>query len=296
MVKAIALTAVLGVLAGAASAASVVPLGFLPGDTISSAAAVNGDGTVVAGNSQTIRTPPQAFRWTAAGGMVGLGYLPPGTGVSLAQGVSADGSVIVGYSGLTTEQAFRWTAATGMVGLENLPGSDYSVANAANADGSVVVGFAGSVSAKQLQAFRWTAGGGMVGLGVLPGDIQSVAAGVSRDGSVIVGSGTTFAGGPTRAFLWTADAGIQPLWDVLRAQGVDPAAEGWTRLDYAFAVSADGNAIVGYGERNGDIEAFIATVPEPAALPVIALAALGLHRRSKGRFTAKGSNLIPCVP
>ena len=85
-------------------------------------------------------------------------------------------------------------------------------------------------------------------------------------------------------------AACERLWDVLLAHGVDPAADGWTELDVASGISADGNTIVGYGTRNGNTEAFVAViptiVPEPAAG---ALALLGvssillLRRRSLGR-------------
>ena len=56
-------------------AQSVSGLGFLPGNTYSAAIAVNANGTVVVGTSSTA-VRGQGFRWTAAGGMVGLGYLP----------------------------------------------------------------------------------------------------------------------------------------------------------------------------------------------------------------------------
>jgi probable HAF family extracellular repeat protein len=62
-------------------------LGFLPGDsrspayTQSAASSVSADGSVVVGCSGTIINSAgwaclQAFRWTASGGMVGLGFLP----------------------------------------------------------------------------------------------------------------------------------------------------------------------------------------------------------------------------
>ncbi len=55
----------------------------------------------------------------------------------------------------------------------------------------------------------------------------------------------------------------------MRSHGVDPAADGWTKLSSAYGVSADGNTIVGYGIRNNNNEAFVAViptiVPEPAA-------------------------------
>jgi probable HAF family extracellular repeat protein len=174
-----------------------------------------------------------------------------------------------------------------MVGLGILPGGTYSAANDVSADGSVVVGVSGSASGPQ--AFRWTSGGGMVGLGDLPGgSFGPEARGVSADGSVVVGLTTNPFFGPG-AFYWTADGGMRALWDVLLSRGIDPAADGWTKLTGAFAISADGNTIVGYGIRNNNNEAFVAViptiVPEPAAA---ALALLGvnsflLRRRSLWR-------------
>jgi len=95
-------------------------LGHLPGDHGSSPAGISTDAVVVVGSSvqgdYENDYQPEAFRWTASGGMVGLGFLP-GHAWSEAFGVSADGSVVVGYSQAGIGQrmfggeAFRWTAA-----------------------------------------------------------------------------------------------------------------------------------------------------------------------------------------
>src|ERR1019366_9284133 len=98
---------------------------------------VSTDGTVVVGTSESNYPPPdQAFRWTAGSGTVGLGHLPGGT-YSSPNGISADGSVIVGSGSSTSgNQAFRWTAGTGMVGLGHLPGTTDSSVAGVSADGS----------------------------------------------------------------------------------------------------------------------------------------------------------------
>jgi probable HAF family extracellular repeat protein len=159
----------------------------------SDARSVSADGSVVVGGTGT-----QAFRWTASTGMVGLGFLP-GSSYSGANGVSADGLVVVGQSQLGPEswEAFRWTASSGMVGLGDLPGGSFSsAATAVSANGSVVVGQGDGVYGGE--PFYWTASDGMRSLrDILTNDCHlnvtgwSLAepTGLSADGLTIVGVG-----------------------------------------------------------------------------------------------------------
>jgi probable HAF family extracellular repeat protein len=253
----------------------MVSLGDLPGGIFQSAAfGVSADGSIVVGQS-TSSSGLEAFRWTSGTGMVGLGDLPGGVFSSTAENISADGSVIAGAGNLdlvsfTTVEAFRWTEATGMVGLGDLPGGDpLSAADDISANGLVIVG--DSFSASGLEAFRWTNEGGMVGLGDLPGGIfESHAWDVSADGSVIVGNGTTTLG--LEAFVWTAGGGMKNLREVLIAGGAT-GLTGWTLIEPS-GVSADGRTIVGFGrDALGRGEAWIATIPEPSSLLLLAGAA-----------------------
>jgi probable HAF family extracellular repeat protein len=81
--------------------------------------------------------------------MVGLGYLP-GDNHSSATGVSANGSVVVGFSYLGPNccniRAFRWTAAGGIVELPPLPGDQFTSATGVSADGSAAIGFSNSTT------------------------------------------------------------------------------------------------------------------------------------------------------
>lgn len=269
-------------------ASGMVGLGAFPGDerNSSGASGINADGSVIVGGGSFFSggtAYTEAFRWTAASGMVGLGDLPGGNFGSSAADVSADGSTIVGdsYSGNSFSEAFRWTAASGMVGLGDLPGGEFfSQARGVSADGSTVVGHSRvPVSGNyDHEAFRWTSASGMVGLGDLPGgDFYSDAWDVSADGSTIVGE--SFSDSGREAVRWTNAGGIEPLWDLLLAHGVDPAADAWTQLIRAWGVSANGNTIVGFGIRNGNAESFLAIVPEPGGLGLIGLAAPALLRR-----------------
>src|SRR6476469_7826399 len=66
-----------------------------------------------------------------------LGLLP-GQAESEANSVSADGSVVAGFSGTGAETvgAFRWTRATGMQALPTPPAPGYSYAVNVSEDGS----------------------------------------------------------------------------------------------------------------------------------------------------------------
>src|SRR5690606_27676125 len=69
---------------------------------------------------------PVAARAGEAASFIPLGDLPGGDVYSMAYGVSADGSTVVGASRVAGgEEAFRWTSETGMVGLGDLPGGSY---------------------------------------------------------------------------------------------------------------------------------------------------------------------------
>jgi len=225
----------------------------------------------------------------------GLGDLPGGAFDSVSQGLSADGSLVVGVGRSTSgEEAWYWTAAGGLVGMGDLPGGVFgSRAFATTADGSVIVGVGDRVGGSSSQAFSWTAAGGMVGLGDLEGgDIGSGAMDVTPDGSVIVGYGSTAEG--RQAVRWNNMGEIIGLGQMAgstdsRARGVSTdgltivgdstgiesgsfeawrwtGADGFTNLGHlpggegrsqrAFDVSADGSVVVGFGFGETYLRAF----------------------------------------
>ncbi|MFM9995597.1 MAG: PEP-CTERM sorting domain-containing protein [Phycisphaerales bacterium] len=241
-------------------------LGYLnAGNNSSSAWAASADGSVIVGRSGVTSGPAQfeAFRWTQGGGMQGLGFLSGHTS-SWAQGVSTDGTVVVGRSvtwpggGVLPTQAFRWTPSGGMTGLGFLPGHNGSVAIGVSADGSTVVGGSFIMGAIGGKPFRWTQVGGMEELGMLPGYTSCDALSVSGDGSIVVGS-CVF--GTSEAFLWTPAGGMRPLLSVLvNDYGLN--LTGW-QLGSAFAISADGRAIVGSGTYLGGAQVYLAVLSGP---------------------------------
>ena len=137
--------------------------------------------------------------------MVGLGDLPGGEEGSVAYGVSADGSVIVGTadsaSGLW--EAFRWENGV-MTGLGEGPRGGFDTsAYSVSGDGSVIVGIEGQWAYVMHpimtgRAFIWDADNGMRDLSdVLENDygldvtgwILGEPVGISADGLTIIGNG-----------------------------------------------------------------------------------------------------------
>lgn len=177
--------------------------------------------------------------WAQNTQIADLGVLNGGS-TSVAFGVSADGSVAVGWAaegGATANnRAFRWTEAESMKSLGTLNGGSFSVALGVSADGSTVVGWTddGAVYGFQ-RAFRWTHASGMQDLGVLKGGGASAANATSADGSVVVGWSTNDEPGKYQlAFRWTQSEGMQSLGSL---------NGGWS--SGANGVSADGRVVVG---------------------------------------------------
>jgi probable HAF family extracellular repeat protein len=204
---------------------------------VSSAHGISGDGTVIVGSSSS-SSGAEAFQWTEQAGIAGLGDLAGGLTSSVAYGISANGRVIVGESSSARaeREAFRWDGKE-MKGLGSLALERFnSQAMASSADGSVIIGISAR-SSVSFEAFRWTEKTGMVGLGDFPGGVtNSNAYGVSPDGRFIVGYGCpgTFDPYTHEAFRWTEQGGLEHL-------GFAPGL----RNSAAYAVSADGNVVVG---------------------------------------------------
>jgi uncharacterized membrane protein len=280
---------------------------------------VSADGSIVVGYGPDPESSFfGAFRWTSAGGIEWLGFLP-GEIDSSAHAISDDGSTIVGRSGLGP---FRWTRAEGMVELERFPDLFEASPLDVSSDGSVAVGWTETFRAGSplMTAAMWPSATEIVTLGFLPGfENESGAYAISADGSTIVGysrgdegsqvfrwtseagmvgldllpgatsgvafdvsaDGTTIVGATDLGpFVWDPTNGMRLLGQVLTELGVDLG--GWQlALDGGvLGVSADGKTIVGTARNpEGVREAWIAVIPEPGTALLLAVGLFGLGAR-----------------
>ncbi len=169
----------------------------------------------------------------AQGTVQPLGDLPGGLGASCF-GMSADGSVIVGFSyyiapgGLLASHAVVWTQATGMQAVFD-GGLDYtSAAFAVSADGLFIGGWH-ALTITEEKAFIWSAAGGEMQLATRSGVMA-----LSGDGTIGAGYVVHGRGEPPRASIWVD--GNQTFIDSPNV--IQPGSE-------ARGISADGTVVVG---------------------------------------------------
>src|SRR5215472_15759240 len=191
------------------------------------------------------RLPLAAVILTLAAGTsaAGSGFSVIGesrNGSAAVQGISANGSVVVGVS---DGRVFRWTPDLGLayISPQDVLHTFYA---SVSADGSTIVSTVAD-STGLFSAARWTAqGDGWQTLGGLPDQSSPDGAeissgwGVSGDGSTVVGLGwhTNYT---AEGFQWTEATGMVGL-------GQPPASRHSSR---ASAISADASTVVGFYEH-----------------------------------------------
>lgn len=210
-----------------------------------------------------------AFRWSDTEGMTKLPVNRPQRS-SRANGISADGSVIVGWNdqdnGSRTGVIWKDGKAIDLVDTDGIPVGE---ATAVSRNGRVVVGermF--DIATFTMQAWRWTEETGVQPLGCLPSSFgcdATSARAVSDDGNVIVGD--SMSGGTYVATAWTPDGGMQHLADYIAANDVAVPA-GWN-LQSGSGISADGKTIGGWGASSTTLTSFVADLRGPAPAEAI---------------------------
>lgn len=160
---------------------------------------VSANGDVVAGQGATISNPQIAFRWTEAGGLIEIPGLNTDSNTVL-KSMSADGSVLVGYSLVPGgAHAIRYVAksdpaAVGTTTDLGTLGGAYSIANFVSSNGNYVVGTSGDSEGAR-RGFRWTENSGemlsieqwLANAGVNVTYETANALSVSDDGNIVVG-------------------------------------------------------------------------------------------------------------
>ena len=211
------------------------------GGTSSTATGINASGEVV-GYSTISSGAIEAFVWSKATGMQGLGFFPGGD-YSTAYAINRFGQVAGFSNGNNGSYAFIWSKTTGMKSLGKLPGGVYSVAFAMN-DFGQVAGLS-DCGTGCVHAVLWSkTKGSILDLGVLPRRKSSLAYGINNVGQVVGGSDDF-------PFVWSPSTGMLALNQLI------PANSGWF-LEFALAIN-DAGQIVGQGKLNGQIEAFLLT-------------------------------------
>ena len=209
-----------------ASVAGAVVVGAYPGSTqvdnyLSSAFGVSGDGIAV-GLAYDETGNAIAFRWNAATGMTRLPVNRPDT-FSRANGISHDGNVAFGWN--DQNDGYRtgviWIGEE-IIDVVDAGGFPVGEAYASTPDGGVVVG-GGLYTENGSEAWRWTAATGAQAIGILP---------VGQPGATRTPATKLSA----RLDRTKPDAAEEP-------DGFLPPES------FAFAVSDDGNVIVGASGR-----------------------------------------------
>ncbi|HYE94756.1 MAG TPA: T9SS type A sorting domain-containing protein, partial [Rubricoccaceae bacterium] len=169
---------------------------------------------------------------------------------SRAEDVSADGSVVVGYShiggSITSDGGFRWEAGV-MTRLPDLPGGrDNGRAYAVSADGRIVGG-RGTIEDGEGEdvsaAVRWV-DGVPEGLGFPPEATGLNTYDMSADGRRVTGEGIYIVPGPPygwKTFLWEEGEGIRWL--------EEPCP-----YSHGRAISGDGRVIAGAPPLGGCLQ------------------------------------------
>lgn len=175
-------------------------------------------------------------------------------------------------------RAARWVNGNGEL-LDQVAGATSSEGLAVSADGNVVGGSV--VIAGRMDGFIWTQSGGMQLIGTATvGLSDSSVQDLSANGRIAVGAG--IVEGRNHGFYWSKSRGVTLAEDLLTDFGV---SLGGYSIQWINAVSDDGLTFVGGAiSPSGRLEPYIARIPEPASLSMLAIGVVviaSLSRRKR---------------
>ncbi len=210
---------------------------------------LSGNGLVFYGSTRQLSGEMRAFTWTTSGGPVLLPQLPGGFN-SQVNACTPTGSVLAGTADIAgASKAVVWTSS-GITNIATAWPSGISYPYGINDAGTMVWGI-GAIGAGN-HAVRWRqVGSGWVAddMGVPSGYASVTFGGNTPDGNVHVGA----INGPsyTNAYIWSSTVGWRTIGNFLTSLGVSMPS-GSIDFLYADGVSADGTAIWGYANYNGN--------------------------------------------
>lgn len=241
---------------------------------LTTASAVSADGSRFGGSTIFTNTL-EAYVSNSHGELVSLGP-------SRVGGISANGELVVGHEFLPEgARSWYWTEDTGRVNITGLGPSVDARATGVSADGSTVFGSWASLPSRGIEptpsGFAWSFETGLRDLSnfgesfLQPSLIASAA-----DGSVIIGR--AWDGSFAAPAVWL-EGSSQPLNGVEYIESLGysfPADLSVLRIN---DMSDDGMTFVGTGFYDGEIVGWVARVPSPSTLTLIAIGAVRFRRR-----------------
>ncbi|MBS0448390.1 MAG: PEP-CTERM sorting domain-containing protein [Proteobacteria bacterium] len=245
-------------------------IGGASGTSESSAWAMAGNGQSIVGLGWVDAGTAHAVQSTPAGILHDLGSLG---GSSRANGVNADGSMVVGWQELANGfwQGTYWRNGVATLMFDE-HGAELSEANAVSADGTWVVGDA--LGGQETWRYN-TQTSTIQYLGDLdPSGDQQAATGISADGRVIVGYDRN--SGPPQlgtGSIWIEGLGMLNLTDYAESQGID--LHGRT-LALPMGVSADGTTVYGLDSARHGFVVTLAPIPEPGTYALFGIGLIGV--------------------
>ncbi len=246
---------------------------------VSSGWGISGDGQHAVGLGWVNAGTAHAIQWSQGVGTFDLGSTVADRS-SRANAVSGDGRVVAGWQ--DNETGFRqgavWVDGVQTTIFDN-DGFEVQEASAVSDDGQWVTGIAGGASAWRYNTFTEEFGyiDGLDGDFFIP---TAYGSDISNDGRTIIGAVGGF--GPPfqrEGFIWREGMGTMHIGAFLAANGV--VFEDGFSFFGPFAMSNDGNTFTGWGLGSEGIVGWVATVPVPAPLSLMACGALACSRRRR---------------